>query len=165
MVHRLETLPEARTLPVGAVLRQAELADALGLAEVLTEAFGEPWSVEKVRAELLENAGVPATFLVELEGRVVATASYQVQEWSGPEAGWVHWVGVSPEARGMALGEIVSHRVILEAERRGNNRVFLTTDDPRLAAIRTYLRLGFEPDLWHESHAERWAAVRRALGD
>jgi mycothiol synthase len=39
----------------------------------------------------------------------------------------------------------------------------LETDDWRLAAIRTYLRLGFEPDPVEEEHAARWRRVLKIL--
>ena len=41
----------------------------------------------------------------------------------------------------------------------------LWTDDWRLPAIKTYLNLGFEPDIEHESHPERWRAVFEKLGN
>ena len=164
MRHDLRVLPEARALPDGAVLRKADLQDIDGIGKVLSEAFGEMWDRQKVLSELLDNAGVPATFAVEMGGEIVATASYQVQTVPDPDAGWVHWVGVSLAARGLGLGEIVSRRVLVEAGERGRSQVFLTTDDPRLAAIRTYDRLGFVPDPWHSSHAERWAKIRELMG-
>jgi len=40
---------------------------------------------------------------------------------------------------------------------------WLSTDDHRLAAIRTYLALGFEPVCTDASHAERWQIVRHKL--
>jgi len=163
MRHDLRTLPEARPLPEGAIVRRADLDDVAGVGRVLSESFGEAWDEPKVRGELLENAGVPATFVVELAGEIVATASFQIQASPDPDAGWVHWVGVSPSARGLGLGEIVSRQVLEEAVDHGRSQVFLTTDDPRIAAIRTYDRLGFVPDKWHPSHEERWAKIRASM--
>jgi mycothiol synthase len=164
MRHDLRTLPEARPLPEGAIVRRADLGDIVGLGKVLSESFGEAWDEQRVRGELLDSAGVPETFVVELAGEIVATASYQVQTSPDPDAGWVHWVGVSPAARGLGLGEIVSRRVLEEAVERGRSQAFLATDDPRIAAIRTYDRLGFVPDMWHSSHEERWAKIWASMG-
>ena len=48
--------------------------------------------------------------------------------------------------------------------REGRQRAFLSTDDFRLPAIRTYLKLGFEPYLVHENQRERWRKVLAAIG-
>ncbi|MDR3689213.1 MAG: hypothetical protein P4L46_07535, partial [Fimbriimonas sp.] len=55
-------------------------------------------------------------------------------------------------------------QVVVEAAAAGKRDIRLTTDDFRLAAIQTYLNLGFEPDMWHESHPGRWAAILQELG-
>lgn len=165
MRHSLASLPSVRPLPPGFTLRTAHRDDADGLAKVLTAAFDEPWTPERVQHGLLDDPGVPVTFLIEREGEIVATASYQEQAEPDPMAGWVHWVGVHPDARGHGLGEIVSARVVAEAADRGRSCVLLTTDDPRLPAIRTYLKLGFVPDSWHGSHEKRWDGVMKKIGD
>jgi mycothiol synthase len=159
MRHGLGSLPAARALGPEFCLRVAVVGDASGLATVLTAAFGEVWDVERVFRELFNDSGVPVTFLVERDGAVVGTASYQVKEEPDPRAGWVHWVGVHPGARGFGLGEVLTHRVLREAVSRGASCVYLTTDDFRVPAIRVYVRLGFEADSWHESHAERWQSI------
>jgi mycothiol synthase len=163
MIHRLSELPAERDLPPGFRLREAETGEAAALGQVLQEAFNLPWPADRVLAELLEDPNVPLTFLVEEEGRPVATASYQLKPEFDPDVAWLHWVAVLPAAQGQALGEIVSHRVLQEAVMRGNRAVMLSTDDFRLPAIRTYLRLGFEPEPCHESHPDRWKAVSLTL--
>lgn len=163
MRHPLGALPPDRTLSDEFILRAASPDDAEGIARVLEEAFTEPWPAERARQELLDHPGVPVSFVVERAGEVVATASYQIQSEADPDAGWLHWVGVLPAAQGNGLGEIVCRRVLVEAIARGRAGVFLTTDDPRLPAIRTYFKLGFEADCWHPSHLERWEEVRRLL--
>jgi len=163
MRHPLIALPARRELPEGYRLRVATREDAEGIANVLESAFNEPWNSERVFADLLDDPGVPLTFVIERDGVIVATASYQEKEEPDPSAGWLHWVGVHPDSRGLRLGEIVSHEVISEATSRRRSCVLLTTDDFRVPAIRTYLRLGFEPDNCHENHEGRWIAILQAL--
>lgn len=163
MRHFLKEFQPLRSMPEGYVLREASEGDAIGIAAVLESSFLDRWSEERVMNELLENVGVPETYIVEANGVVVGTASYQHQKDPDPEAGWLHYVGVLPEARGFGLGEVLSQRVLIEALARGNSSVYLTTDDPRVPAIKTYLKLGFKPDNWHESHEERWLAIRAQL--
>ena len=52
------------------------------------------------------------------------------------------------------------HYIKLEPQ----SSVVLFTDDHRLAAIKTYLKLGFEPQMVHDSHPERWREVLAKLG-
>jgi mycothiol synthase len=164
MRHSLKVLPTERVLQTGFVLREAVAGDAEGIARVLREAFAEPWPTEMARRELLDHPQVPVTFVVERDKEIIATASYQIQSEPDPEAGWLHWVGVLPSAQGLGLGEIVCRRVLVEAKERQRTGLFLTTDDPRLPAIRTYFKLGFEADCCHASHLGRWEAVRGLLG-
>jgi mycothiol synthase len=165
MRHDLSSLPGARTLPEGYVLRTARDSDIAALKAVLHGSFPEVmWDEAKVRADLLDHPEVPETFLIEWQGEAVATASYQTIEEHFPGCGWVHWVAADPAHGGKNLGYEITRRVVLEAANRARKAVYLTTDDPRLPAIRTYLNLGFEPDRWHESHEERWSKVYLALG-
>ena len=46
----------------------------------------------------------------------------------------------------------------------GLRRIYLRTDDHRLAAIATYLKLGWRPRTWDEDSRRRWQAVGEALG-
>jgi mycothiol synthase len=163
MRHALKAVPSRRELRVDCLLREAVRADADGIAHVLQNAFNEPWDASRVFRDLFDDPNVPVTFVISQGSEIVATASYQLKEDPDPEAGWVHWVGVHPDARGSALGEIVSHRVLSEAAERKRNCVYLTTDDFRLAAIVTYCRLGFEADCCHETHLPRWQAIRTKL--
>jgi mycothiol synthase len=160
MVHRLAAMPPQRNLPDGFRLRSAGPGDGEEIARVLTLAFQETWDVERVNAEVLDNPNVPTTFVVETKGRLVATASYQTKaDDEFASNSWLHWVGADPSLPGKGLGYIVSREVLREAWRRADEEVRLLTQDHRLAAIKTYLKLNFEPDYYHESHAARWAAV------
>lgn len=155
-------LPPARLLTDEFTLRQASVEDAPNVAQVLTDAFGETWTRERVLSTLLENPGVPATFLVLRGERIAACTSIQIQP-GFPDAAFLHWVGVTSEARGHGLGYILCHRALAVVRERGFATCFLTTDDHRLPAIATYFRLGFEPDPHHDSHPERWRQIRSEL--
>jgi mycothiol synthase len=77
-----------------------------------------------------------------------------------PELGWVV---VDPRHRGLGLGRLVCDAVLAYVERLGYDHAYLKTDDFRRPAIRTYLRLGFEPVLIDPSHPARWADIFRLL--
>lgn len=75
----------------------------------------------------------------------VANASlYDSEEGRCAELGWV---AVRPEHRGHGLAYEIC-RGVLQFSRASRHRyVFLKTEDFRVAAIKTYLRLGFEPEV------------------
>jgi len=153
-------------LPSGYSIARATMADADSLASVLKQAFtDDSWKPEKVKRELLTNAEVDTTYVVrEKDGKVVATASVRVppsDQFGG--AGELHWVAVSPGHRGQKLGLIVSWQVMKRFQELGR-QVVLRTDDFRLAAIKTYLNLGFRPELTSPDHCERWQTVFKHLG-
>jgi|GEM_PF-110023 Predicted dehydrogenases and related proteins len=93
----------------------------------------------------------------------VATACVQEDD-DRPHLPELGWVAVVPEHRGKGLGKVVSMAVINGLFERGFRRCILRTDDFRLPAIKTYLDLGFAPEMLDESHPERWAKAWEALG-
>lgn len=160
MRHWLRTpIGDEPALFPGYSLRQATTSDAVALGVVLTEAFGVEWSEAKVLQELLEHPNVPKTFLVEHDGQAVATASYQLHPGDFPQSGWVHWVGARPREQGNGLGRVVVHAVLRESLANGKVNVGLNTEDFRVPAIRTYLKLGFEPEMCDDSHPARWEKI------
>jgi len=68
-------------------------------------------------------------------------------------------VGVLPGHQGKHLGAKVSLAALRRFVEEGRIDAVLQTDDFRLPAIRTYLRLGFEPLPIHENQRQRWRAV------
>ena len=61
-------------------------------------------------------------------------------------------VAVVPAHRGKGLGCAVTLAVRHKLRDEGLCAAELLTDDHRLAAIKTYLDVGFEPSLTHENH-------------
>lgn len=159
----LDDLPMILPGP-GVRARLAKLEDAEAVALVLKGSFANmEWTPEKVREELLENDTVWATFLVEVEGRPAATAS-AAKHASFPGSGYVHWVGADPFIQGRGIGRLASLLVLHDFASRGLEDAVLHTDDERIPALKTYLRLGFLPDMTHESHAARWEDVKAKTG-
>lgn len=94
-------------------------------------------------------------FTVLCRGELVATSCIQLGEHT-PDSATVHAVAASPSHKGKRLGRIITEAVMLQAHRRGIERVYLTTDDWRIAAVKIYLDLGFRPVLWDTDMRERW---------
>jgi mycothiol synthase len=159
----LASLPAAAPLEAGAVLRAADPADHDQLASLLSEAFGDSWDAARVAGEFSSGNGVEATYVVAGPAGVVATAAARQLPDRFPDAGYVHYVGARSSERGKRLGEVVTRRVLAHFASEGLHQAVLETDDFRLPAIWTYLRLGFVPEPRVPGDAVRWSAVLRNL--
>jgi mycothiol synthase len=68
-------------------------------------------------------------------------------------------VAVDPRYRGKGFGRCISLAALIHMSERGCREALLDTDDFRLPAIRTYLALGFVPDMLEADHDDRWNAI------
>jgi putative NIF3 family GTP cyclohydrolase 1 type 2/GNAT superfamily N-acetyltransferase len=75
----------------------------------------------------------------------VAAAAGWHAEIEGERWGVVHWVGVDSGERGRKLSRAVSLAALHCLKARSFGKAMLITQDWRMAAIATYLRLGFKP--------------------
>jgi len=82
-----------------------------------------------------------------------------------PETGYVHMVGADPRYKGNGLGYQVSLATLHQMAAENRQSVILHTDDFRLPAIAIYLRLGFEPEITHESHEARWEDIYTRISE
>ncbi len=163
----LERLPEV-SLPPGYFLRSHMPGDAAHWVAIINRAFGTTgWTPDRFRDGM---TGSPfyqpgrILFVCAPDGVPCATASAFRHDAFGERTGYLHMVGVRPDYAGLRLGYAVSLAALHRFRCEGCEEAVLHTDDHRLAALKTYLRLGFEPCIVHENQPARWAAVRRALG-
>ena len=162
----LRDLPELPDPPPDCLLRTLHQGDTNAVAALLSRAFDDAsWTPERVHRALIADPNVPETFLIEAAGRLAATASAQTVDaaFDLPHVGFLHWVGVEPDETGRGLGYFVSLRVLHELRARGHTEARLKTEDFRLPALKTYLKLGFRPFLVDDGHADRWEAVAREM--
>lgn len=160
----LDNLPQMPALPEGFALREYQEGDLEALAEVIGRAFeDENWTPDQVRAKLVDAPEVKKVYVITHNGRPVATTSVRVLPDRFPGSGYVHWVAVDPEYQGQRLGAAVVLAALHKFRRMGLKDAVLETDDDRLAAIKTYQNLGFQPEHRNELHIERWAKVAADL--
>ena len=101
-------------------------------------------------------------FLVDDTGRRVATTA-AVKQPDG--TGYVHMVASLPETRGKGLGHAMLAHTLEMIEARGVPCTILTTDDFRLAAVKTYLDAGFLPVLYEDPDSDMAARWDKVLGE
>lgn len=78
--------------------------------------------------------------------------------------GLIHMVGCKPDFRGLGIGTLLSEYALYVLKREGMKTSSLRTDDWRVPAIKTYLKVGFKPDLTTEpDYKERWEKIFESL--
>jgi len=160
----LQSLPPMPELPAGYTLREYRDSDLEPLARTLDLAFDDvEWTPDLLKERLTEAPDVVKTFVIEFEGRPIATASARIMDDKFPGSGYLHWVGVHPDHRGKQLGTVVTIAVLKEFVKLGCKDAVLETQDQRLPAIKTYKNLGFNEDHIHETHPLRWAMIAELL--
>lgn len=162
----LDDLPEM-LLPEGYQIRAYQPGDETAWAEVInsTGNLGN-WDVNNSKENLTQRPQFwpDGLFLVTHNDEVVGTACAWRESPDDTEIGWLHMVAVKPEHQGKHLGYFVSLAVLRYFKAKDFLEVRLLTDDFRLAAIKIYLDLGFEPLYRDESHHNRWPIVFQQLG-
>lgn len=167
MKRRLTALP-ALALPRAYRLRSLTPGDRAAWAALLQQngELGE-WDEERAAPFFAPDSPMPldgSFFITADDGTPVATAQLHLHrddEYAPmPELGWV---AADPDHRGRRLGLLACLAVLRHASDTGYDELFLRTDDHRLPAIVTYLRLGFEPWMYDPSAPARWRAIQRAI--
>jgi GNAT superfamily N-acetyltransferase len=157
---------EAVRVPGGIVLRRAERRDIvlLGRLEVVLaeHQIASPVfsmvplpSIDDAVAEWEEDFDDPkyTTFVAEVDGRVIGSAIACAIEVSSehvgivrpPNAGFLGFAAVLPEARGLGAGRVLGDAVIAWARDAGHASVVTDWRDTNLLSSRTWPRLGFRP--------------------
>ena len=77
--------------------------------------------------------------------------------------GYIHMVACRPEYRGMGLGTLLNDIAVYTLKTKGMKTAYLTTDDFRIPAIKSYLRCGFYPDLSTDDFKERWENIFKEI--
>ncbi len=162
--RRLDEPPEPG-LPEGYELCCYRDEDEEDYIELMGKAGFEGWDHDRI--ERMRRNVLPRGFFV-LEhlptGRLVATAmAVHNPDEMHPAGGEVGWVAGDPAHSGRALGLAVTAAAVARFIGAGYRRIYLKTDDWRLPALKTYLKLGFEPLLYREGMRERWEAVYEEL--
>ena len=142
-------------------LRPYQPEDDPALRELLTIAgFSNKATDDGYSTLINQEEAVPGTRVVEHNGQIVA-ATFGGR-WN-EQVGKLDYVSGSPDHRGRSLGFGVCVAVMRYLYEAGYKTVQLNTDDWRLPAIRTYLKIGFEPCHYREDMKGRWERVMGRL--
>ncbi len=118
--------------------------------------------IGKERARALVEDG--QHFVFNQENHFVACAGVYDRVRDGGACWEIGWIAADPGYRGLGLGGFVLTIALHFTRKLEKRPVYLLTDDFRTPAIKTYLKLGFVPDLSHPSYVDRWLKILAALG-
>ena len=103
-------------------------------------------------------------FLLAADGREIGTATaWYDSNVAGKPWGRVHWVAIVPEFQGKGLAKPLMTAVMNLLKGLGHERAILTTQTPRIPAIKTYLDFGFVPDMTVDDARRAWSLVHQVL--
>lgn len=163
---RLLRRPPAVRLPRGYALRLHRPGDEEAFFGLMARAGWPGWDQARLRPwreRLLPEGWFIAVH--QASGQVVGTAMafYDAGEF-GRQGGEIGWVAVDPDHRGRHLGMAVSAAATARLVEAGVRPIHLYTEDFRLAALKTYLKLGYVPYLCAPDMPERWRQVCVQVG-
>ena len=158
-------LPES-TVAEGFRLRTVADSELVPYNELRGSVKFAAWDTEKLRN--FRSKVLPDGILLIEEtatGRFAASATAETTDMPDhPEIGVLGWVMTHPDFRGRHLGRSVSVAAMHRLYDAGYRAFSLLTDDFRLAAVKTYLELGWKPWLYLEEMEARWRALAAKFG-
>tara|TARA_B100000795_G_C22669656_1_gene387425 strand:+ start:105 stop:761 length:657 start_codon:yes stop_codon:yes gene_type:complete len=159
-----ESIPDL--MPSGYTLRQVMPNDYKAYFMLLASA-GMQQNSEERWFDYWEKAILPGGFFVivhdETKNLVATCLAAHRPSLRHPRAGALGWLGADPEHKGLQLGRAVSAAVTAKLIANGYQRIYLETHDFRLAAIKTYLNLGWTPLVYNIEMQVRWKSVCEKL--
>lgn len=100
----------------------------------------------------------------EYEGQIVGCTGVNDRVRERGICWEIGWVAVHPTFQGRGIGKLITGAAVAKAQELGPRPIYLLTDDFRVPALCSYLKLGFAPDGSHGSYAERWEEIFARLG-
>jgi len=163
--NKLDRPPTWR-LPDAYVLRTYREGDEESYIRLMRRAGFSDWSSEHFESTI--RCCIPGgLFFVDHDatGEIVATAitTHNPDQWH-PFGGELGWVAGDPAHRGKGLGLAVCAAVTRRFLSAGYKEIYLKTDDFRVAATKTYLKLGWRPMYHLPGMNERWEKIYSTLG-
>lgn len=156
--------PPSIDLPEGYEIRSFCKGDEEKYAALLNNKELGDWTVERLQS-ILSNSLSPEGIYFAIWGKdlVAVAAALDGTGNSDKLIGEVGWVAGEPEHRGKGLGMAVCAAALNHLLDRGYSDMYLLTDHWRYPALKTYLKLGFEPRLDGPDDRYLWQKICEQL--
>ena len=130
---------------------------ALSGWEGWNQAVLDPWL-----AKIIPNSWF---MLIHIKSKNIVSTAMGLHNYKGIYPFWseLGWLASDPEHSGKGLGYVVSASVTERLMEAGYQYIQLFTEDFRLPAIKTYLKLGYIPSIIEDGQLERWKRIFNSL--
>jgi Acetyltransferases len=151
--------------PAGYSLRTYRPGDEAGFYRLMAGAGWPGWDDQRLapwKARMLPKCWF---LVVHNASQEIVASAMGIQDHSDlhPFGGELGWVACDPAHQGQKLGTVVCSAVTARLLEIGYDDIHLYTEDWRLAALKTYLRLGYQPMLLDQSYYQRWQQICQKL--
>lgn len=150
-------------LPKGYSIRSYKTGDENAWENIIKEAFNYEVSFKNSISSNKEFLPERVFFICYNDVPIATATAWYDPRW-GEATGYLHMVGVMKKHTGKGLGLQVSLAALHQMAREGRKSAVLQTDDFRIPAIKTYLKLGFIPVIIHENQVQRWNVIMHQIG-
>lgn len=137
--------PPKIALPEGYSIRSFREGDEEDYAALMNNKELGNWTVERLQSVLANPLSPEGVYFVTCGDDLVATACALDKGGAEKRSGEVGWVAAEPAHKGNRLGMAVCAAAVEHLLDRGFDEIYLLTDHWRYPALKTYLKLGFEP--------------------
>ncbi len=157
--------PEPVALPAGFSIRSYAPGDGQAYSQLRVSAGFSAWTDEDLHQYFHKTLPDGLLFVVDdATGNLVSSAGAEHNDaFEAPCNGTLGWVMTSPGYRGRGLCRALCTHVTEKLLGHGYRRLNLSTDDWRLPAIATYLRIGWRPWFYEPDMPQRWHDVLEKL--
>jgi mycothiol synthase len=147
-------------------IRTYRPGDEVSFLGLMDKGDFDPWNDEKLQANIAKILPESWFFAVETKTEDVVGTAMCMHNYSGqmPFTGEVGWVACDPNHRGHGLGYFLVASVTARFLDIGYKRIQLYTEIFRLSAIKTYLKLGYLPDLGSPAKLAAWKDACEQVG-
>jgi mycothiol synthase len=151
----------ALTVPAGYVLQVYQPGDEFEFFTLMERTGFKGWTTE-IFQDWLQKILPDGFYFIrhQATGKMAATAmGCHNPTPLHPFGASLSCVGADPDYQGLGLGHVVSLAVTRRLVAAGYKAIYLETQDWRLPAVKTYLKIGWVPFLYQPDMPERWQAV------
>jgi mycothiol synthase len=155
--HRLGVAPDV-PVAAGYGVRTYRPGDEARFYQVMDMSGFQAWNDEELKPWLAKILPDGWFFVVHQASNQIVATSMTTHNPTDlhPFGGELSWVASDPSHKGQGVGLAVCAAVTARFIAAGYRNIYLKTDDWRLPAIKTYLKLGYVPFLFTPEMEERW---------
>ena len=151
--------------PQGYQLRLYQKGDEESFFNVMAHSGWERWNQDALDPWLAKIIPDSWFMIIHKKSKNIVCTAMGLHNYKGiyPFWGELGWLASDPEHSGQGLGLVVSAAVTERLMEAGYKNIQLFTEDFRLPAIKTYLKLGFIPSIIEEGQIDRWRNIFTSL--